>query len=51
MITVFVVWVLILIVAVSLDKYIIPRLSPNNRFAKWWRKHLVDEDFEDRGPR
>jgi len=44
MITVFVVWVLILIVGVSLDKYIIPRLSPNNRLAKWWREHLVDED-------
>ena len=33
----------ILIVCVFLtDKFIIPRLSPENRFVKWWIKHIID---------
>jgi hypothetical protein len=32
---------------VSIDKFIIPTLSPDNKFLKWWEKHFVDEDPYD----
>jgi hypothetical protein len=26
------------------DRFIIPHLTPENRFVKWWKKHIIDED-------
>ena len=51
MITVFLIWVSILIVGVLFDKFIFPRLSPDNRLAKWWKENIIDYDPYDRGPR
>jgi hypothetical protein len=35
---------LLLIIGALIEKYLIPRLSPENRFVKWWKKWIVDED-------
>jgi hypothetical protein len=32
------------IIVILIDKYIIPKLNPDNRFVKWWKKHIIDED-------
>ena len=34
----------ILILSVLYDKYIFPRLTPDNRFVKWWKNNVVDKD-------
>ena len=30
------------IIVLCTDKYIIPRINPDNRFIKWWKRHIVD---------
>jgi len=32
------------VLTMLIERYIIPRLSPENRFVKWWKKHIIDED-------
>jgi hypothetical protein len=34
----------LLIIGVLIEKYLIPRLNPDNRFVKWWKNNVVDED-------
>ena len=34
----------LLIIGVLIQKFLIPRLSPENRFVKWWKNNIVDED-------
>lgn len=34
----------VLILTVLCDRYVFPRLTPDNRFVKWWKKHIIDED-------
>ena len=29
-----------------IDKYIIPHLSPENRFKKWYKRVIVDDDLD-----
>ena len=42
--TVLVVLGVLVVLTISIDKYIIPHLNPDNRFVKWWKNHIVDED-------
>jgi hypothetical protein len=35
---------LLFIIGGIIDKFYIPTLNPDNRFVKWWRKHIIDED-------
>ena len=37
----------ILLCMASIDKHIIPTLTPDNKFRKWWTKHIIDEDPYD----
>lgn len=39
-----IVMVSLLIIGVLIQKFLIPRLSPENRFVKWWKNNIVDED-------
>jgi hypothetical protein len=32
------------VLTMLIEKYIIPRLNPENRFVMWWKKHIIDED-------
>ena len=37
-----------------IEKYVIPHLSPDNKFKIWWKNNIIDEyedDYRDRGPR
>jgi hypothetical protein len=34
----------LLIIGILIQKFLIPRLSPENRFVKWWKNNIVDED-------
>jgi hypothetical protein len=34
----------LLIIGALIQKFLIPRLSPENRFVKWWKNNIVDED-------
>lgn len=34
----------IYVLFILFDKYVTPRLTPDNRFVKWWKKHIIDED-------
>jgi len=39
----------LLIITILVDKYLIPILNQNNRFVKWWKKHIVDVNpFEEK---
>jgi hypothetical protein len=39
----------LLIITILVDKYLIPILNPDNRFVKWWKKHIVDiNPFEEK---
>jgi len=31
---------ILIVIVYSIEKFLIPRLSPNNRFVKWWTKHI-----------
>ena len=35
---------LLFIIGGIIDKFYIPTLNPDNRFVKWWRKHIIDDD-------
>ena len=35
---------LIYVLFILFDRYVSPRLTPDNRFVKWWKKHIIDED-------
>jgi len=42
-------WVIIisvtlLLIVFSVERFIIPRLNPDNRFVKWWTKHMFSVD-------
>ena len=37
----------LLMLMVYVDKHIIPTLNPENRFRKWWTKHIMDVDHYD----
>jgi hypothetical protein len=34
----------ILIIGVLIQKFLIPRLNTENRFVKWWKNNIIDED-------
>jgi hypothetical protein len=34
----------LLVITFSIEKFIIPRLNPDNRFLKFWKKYIIDED-------
>ena len=34
----------IVVCTILIDKNIIPRLNPDNKFRKWWKKHIMDVD-------
>jgi len=39
----------LLIITILVDKYLIPILNQNNRFVKWWKKHIVNVNpFEEK---
>jgi len=35
---------IVLVGMVFVQEYLIPRLNPENRFVKWWKNHIVDDD-------
>jgi len=35
---------IVVVLGVCVDRYVIPRLNPENRFVKWWKNNIVDED-------
>ena len=35
---------ILLLLMVSVDKFIIPTLNQDSLIRKWWRKHIIDED-------
>ena len=35
---------LLCILMIIIDRYIIPHLSPENRFKKWYKRVIVDDD-------
>jgi hypothetical protein len=35
---------LLLVIGVLIQKFLIPRLNENNRFRKWWKNNIIDED-------
>lgn len=35
---------LLVVLTVLIDKYIIPHLTPDNKFKVWWKNNIVDED-------
>ena len=38
----------LLVIMILVDKFIIPRLNPENKFVKWWEKHMVSiNPFEE----
>lgn len=53
--TYIIVVITLFIIGVCIEKYVIPHLSPENRFLKWWKNNIIDEieddDYRDRGPR
>lgn len=36
--------VVLFILLFFFDKHIIPKLNPDNRFVKWWKRNIMDED-------
>lgn len=34
----------LLVMLVIVDKFVTPHLSPDNKYLKWWRKHIIKED-------
>jgi hypothetical protein len=30
----------LLVIVISIEQFLIPNLNPENRFAKWWVKHI-----------
>jgi hypothetical protein len=34
----------LLIIGILIEKFLIPRLNTENRFVKWWKNNIVDED-------
>jgi hypothetical protein len=36
--------VLLPFLMIGIEKFIIPQLGPDNRFVKFWKKHIIDED-------
>jgi hypothetical protein len=34
----------LLVITISIEKFLIPRLNTENRFVKWWKKYIIDED-------
>jgi hypothetical protein len=34
------------IIMILIDKLIIPHLSPDNKFLKWWKRYIIDEDSD-----
>jgi hypothetical protein len=39
---VFLVLGLLVVLVILTDKVIVSRLNPENRFVKWWKKHIMD---------
>ena len=35
---------LLCILMIIIERYIIPHLSPENRFNKWWKRYVIDSD-------
>ena len=39
--------ILVMVIMVTIllsDKFIIPRFNPENKFRKWWKKHMINFD-------
>jgi len=34
----------LLVTVISIEQFLIPNLKPENRFAKWWKKHMFSFD-------
>lgn len=34
----------LLVITFSIEKFIIPRLNPDNKFRKWWENHIMDDE-------
>jgi hypothetical protein len=32
----------LLVLVILTDKLIIPRINPESRFVKWWKKHIIN---------
>jgi hypothetical protein len=35
---------IVLMCMVFIEIHIIPHANPKNRFVKWWKKHIIDEN-------
>ena len=35
---------ILIVIVFSIEKFIIPNLKPENRFDKWWKKHMFNFD-------
>ena len=44
LLTFIIVMLSLFIIGACIDLFIIPHLSPDNKFRKWWKKNVIDED-------
>ncbi len=44
MITLIIIFGILFIIILCVDKYIIPNLKPDNKLIKWWKRHIVEDD-------
>jgi len=33
--------------SIIINKHVIPKLNPDNRFVKWWKRNIIDDDPYD----
>ena len=44
LLTFIIVMLFLFIIGACIDLLIIPHLSPENKFLKWWKKNVIDDD-------
>ena len=44
LLTIMLVWGILVIIVILLDRYYIPTLNQENKFVVWWKRNVISED-------
>ena len=44
LLTIMLVWGILVIIVILLDRYYIPTLNQENKFVMWWKRNVINED-------